>query len=87
MLSKIKAWLITAGAFTLVILASGGYARYQKRRAEKAEDEAEENKLQLEQSEQINLREITSQEQNNESQTNAIERISRRKYFGLRDKE
>lgn len=43
-LSKIKAWLITAGVFILAVITLGGYARTQKRRADKAEQQNKQHK-------------------------------------------
>lgn len=43
-LNKIKAWLITAGVFILAVITLGGYARHQKRRAEKAEQQNKQHK-------------------------------------------
>lgn len=39
MIAKLKTWIATVGTLLLAILTLGGYARYQKRRAEKAEQQ------------------------------------------------
>lgn len=81
MLTKIKSYAVLIGTIALMFITLGGYARYQKRRAEKAEDEAEENKRMVEQAQAIEQRMHKAKENNYKAREQVNERKSNRTFF------
>ncbi len=82
MINKIKAYAIAIGTILATILTLGGYAKYQKHRADKAEREAEENKRIAEQAEMIQEQINKKQQQNNEANKKHHKNIRNRTFFG-----
>ncbi len=81
MITKLKAYAAIIGTLLLTILTLGGYARYQKRRADEKEEELEISKRIIKQDREIKQRIRDKRRQNNKTRAKTNEYKSNRTYF------
>lgn len=81
MTKKIKAYLVLAGTMLMMIVTLGGYARYQKRRADKAKKVAAEHQRIAEHAEMIQQRIDKADKDNYKKRRAANEHKNNRSYF------
>lgn len=81
MIEKFKRYAIVIGSLILAILTLGGYARYQKRRADTLKQQAEEDRRIAEYAQAIHNKITDTRYENIQRLENAESAIKARNYF------